>query len=49
MSLSVRQLHANKVTSWQRRAVDVARVAVPALVEVVLIGIGDVLYAAVEL
>lgn len=49
MDRLVSDLQADIVASRQRGTVDVTGVAVPTLVEILLIGIGDVLDATVDL
>ena len=47
--LLIVNLHSDIVASWQRWTIDVAGVAVPSLVEVLLVRIGDVLHTAIHL
>ena len=45
----INHFYSSKITSWQRRTIDVVGVAVPSFVEVFLVGVCYVLYATVYL
>ena len=46
---SIRDFRTHKIASRKRRSVDVVRIAVPTFVEVLLIGIGEILHPGVHL